>query len=274
MSLRKNEPALFAWYTADEPEGYGDTPQVLREAYRIIKEIDPDHPVVILTNAPGMLPHYKGCADVIMADPYPIPGHSLGLVAQWTDAAVAAAKQNGQAVWMTPQGFGWRDLGGDSPRPSPTREELTNMLYTCFIHGAKGIIWWPYSTPRQNYWPHFQKMGRQCRFMEPWILHGKDPKGMPAGAQEAGSVHWRAWEHDGKILILAANLGRQSAVPGLPVPPGTKQVRLPFDDDRLIGPPADAWPPYVKDGKLTVAFAPVQATVFLIVEQAGRSGEG
>ena len=42
--------SYFAWYLADEPEGYGDTPEVLRQAYRIIRSIDPEHPLVVLTN--------------------------------------------------------------------------------------------------------------------------------------------------------------------------------------------------------------------------------
>ena len=256
VSLRKTEPALFAWYLADEPEGYGDTPEVLRKAYTIIKEIDPDHPVVVLTNAPGMLAHYKGCADVIMADPYPIPGHPLSLVADWTDAAVAAAEANGQAVWMTPQGFGSADIG-DSDAPSPTREELSAMLYTCLIHGAKGILWWPYSTPRQNYWPHFRKMGRECRFFEPWILHGTDVPDMPAGVQVAGDVHWRAWIHDGKVLILAANLARQSRHLSVALPVNLANPTFPFDED--IEAPG---------GQLSFPLAPVQTVA--VVAMTGR----
>lgn len=179
VSLRKTEPALFAWYLADEPEGYGDTPDVLRQAYAIIKSIDPDHPVVVLTNAPGMLQRYDGCADIIVADPYPIPRHPLAMVAEWTDVCVAAARVHGQAPWMTPQGFGWSDIG-DSEAPSPTREELTNMLYTCLIHGAKGILWWSYSTPRRNYWPHFRKMAREFR-----LNLCDTPRAMTQGAEVA-----------------------------------------------------------------------------------------
>jgi hypothetical protein len=85
---------------------------------------------------------------------------------------------------MTPQGFGWDEIGernerGGSrgTRRSPTREEFSNMLAQCLIHGSKGILWWPYVNPRRYAWAHFQEMGRQCRFMEPWLLHGKDVPG-------------------------------------------------------------------------------------------------
>lgn len=253
VSLRKTEPALFAWYLADEPEGYGDTPDVLRQAYAIIKSIDPDHPVVVLTNAPGMLHRYDGCADIIVADPYPIPRHPLTMVAEWTDVCVAAARAHGQAPWMTPQGFGWSDIA-ESEAPSPTREELTSMLYTCLIHGARGILWWPYSTPRKNYWPHFGKMAREFRFMEPWLIHGEG-----AGVQVSGEVHWRAWRHGGRTLILAANLARQSRALDIPLAADVRRVSSPFDED------LDALLPSPAEGGLSLMLAPIQ-TVTLVVE--------
>ena len=251
VSLRKDEPGLFAWYLADEPEAYGDTPEVLRRAYRIIKDIDPNHPVVVLTNAPGMLKRYKGCADVIMADPYPIPDHPLSMVADWTDAAVSAATANGQAAWMTPQGFGYHDLNPESTKASPTREELTNMLLTCLIHGAKGILWWPYSVPRQRYWPHFRKMADLCAVVRPWILFGETPAGMPDGPQVSGAVHWSALEHDGRVLILAANLSRRPASLTVDLPAGAGAVELLRDDV--------AWS-RVGD-TVRIALAPVQTAV-------------
>ena len=226
VSRLKNEPGLLAWYLADEPEGHGDTPELLRQAYRAIKAIDPHHPVYICTNAPGNLIRYRGCADIIGADPYPIPGHDLKLVAAWTDAAVAAAKVNGQAVWMTPQGFGWKDLGSAQGR-SPTNDEFTCMLATCFIHGAKGIVWWPYSVPRQKYWKHFQWMGRASRYIEPWILHGGNVPDMPAGVQKTDGVHWRVWQHDDRVLLLASNLSGKAQRLSIAIPDRFQRIAFP-----------------------------------------------
>jgi cellulose/xylan binding protein with CBM9 domain len=257
VSLRKTEPALFVWYLADEPEGHGNTPDVLRKAYEIIKTIDPNHPVAILTNAPAMLSQYEGCADIIMADPYVIPGLPLSLVADWTDAAAKAAAAHNQAAWITPQGFGWSDIG-KSDEPSPTREELSNMLYTSFIHGAKGIIWWPYGVPRSNYWPHFRKMGRECRFFEPWILQGKDAPGMPAGAQVSGDLHWRAFRHQDETLIIAANLGRQARTLTIPLPADTREVSFPFDED------LEALKSWAPGEPISLRLAPVQTLVAVV----------
>jgi hypothetical protein len=263
VSRLKNEPGLLAWYLADEPEGHGDTPELLRSAYRAIREIDPRHPVYICTNAPGMLSRYKGCADIIGADPYPIPGHDLTMVADWTDAAVAAARQNGQAVWMTPQGFGWKDLGSPRGR-SPTNDEFTCMLATCFIHGAKGIVWWPYSVPRQKYWKHFHWMGRASRSIEPWILHGGNVDGMPVGVQRTSGVHWRVWQHNGRALLLASNLSKEPKSLPLRIPNRFRTYTLPAPG---VGSKSDnKSPPRERptDGRLKINLKPTQTVIAVL----------
>lgn len=202
VSRYKNHPGLLAWYLADEFEHYQDTQEDLRMAYQIIKSIDPDTPVIVLTVSPGLLGYLDGCADVIVSDPYPIPGHPLTMVADWTDATVRAAERNGQAPWMTLQAF-----GADISWPGePSLEAQTNMLYTAFIHGAKGILWFFGIDVNHYFRPHHIKLRKQVQFMEPWILGGKPVEGWPAGVQVNENVHWRAWQHQGKILVLAANL--------------------------------------------------------------------
>ena len=46
VSRWKDHPALFAWYLADEPQGCGDTPEVLETTYDAIKEIDALRPML------------------------------------------------------------------------------------------------------------------------------------------------------------------------------------------------------------------------------------
>jgi hypothetical protein len=72
VSRLRNEPALLSWLLSDEPEGHGVTIEDLRKEYRIIKSIDPNHPVFVNTTAPDRCTLYAGCADVIGTNPYPI----------------------------------------------------------------------------------------------------------------------------------------------------------------------------------------------------------
>jgi hypothetical protein len=160
------------------------------------------------------------------------------------------------------------------------------MLYQCLIHGSKGILWWPYVNPRRYAWDHFQKMGRQCRFMEPWLLHGRDVLGMPVGVQIQGepgkfggpwkgepqlSVHWRAWQHDGKALILAANVAKRSVQIDIPLPVGETRARLPFDDvdvETVSDEHLERFAPYIRNRKMRLGFSPYQsvAVVFDLPE--------
>src|SRR5438128_500355 len=80
----KDHPGLGAWKGTDEPE-WGKHPIApLVRAYQVIKEEDPNHPVVIIHAPRGTvesLKKYNGTADILGADIYPIsypPGsHSL-----------------------------------------------------------------------------------------------------------------------------------------------------------------------------------------------------
>ncbi|HEV8132843.1 MAG TPA: hypothetical protein VGQ81_16470, partial [Acidobacteriota bacterium] len=80
----KNHPGLGAWKAVDEPQ-WGKHPiEPMVRAYRILKELDKDHPIAV-THAPRgtveELRAYNPAADIVAADIYPVgypPGtHSL-----------------------------------------------------------------------------------------------------------------------------------------------------------------------------------------------------
>ncbi len=249
VSRFKDHPALFGWYTADEPEAYNDTPAELEQAYRIVKEIDPYHPVIVLTNAPGMFPFYANAADVVMADPYPIPGHPISLVSEWTEAARRGLNDT-KPVWMTPQGFGWKELGGEHGDP-PTDEEFRNMLYQALIHGAKGIIWWPWSVPFHNHWEAFRQMGAECNALREVLLLGEPVPGMPPDAAVQDGIHYRAWLHEGQITIVAANVEREPRRLELNGP-FADEAEVLFEDRRLR----------VQEGRLSDEFESIAVHVY------------
>ena len=74
VSRLKDNPAILAWYTGDEPDGWGEDPALLARGYQIIKDIDPTRPVAMAfdTAAPYKQPHwqrYINSTDVVMVDP-------------------------------------------------------------------------------------------------------------------------------------------------------------------------------------------------------------
>lgn len=70
LKHRKN---LFLWYTADEPDGPGDSLTATRAAYDLIYELDGCHPVSIALNcADHFFEDYVSGADIILPDIYMI----------------------------------------------------------------------------------------------------------------------------------------------------------------------------------------------------------
>jgi len=144
---------MGVWKGVDEPQ-WGQQPiEPLVRAYRLIKELDPHHPVAV-THAPRgtveELQAYTVTADITGADIYPIgypPGaHSLdanreiSMVGDYTRKMKAVAGDR-MPVWMILQ-ICWSGVA----RPGktlrfPTFPEERFMTYQAIINGARGLIY-------------------------------------------------------------------------------------------------------------------------------------
>ena len=130
----KDHPALLSYYIADEPDGQGVDPEVLKKSYDLIHELDPYHPVsvVIISALPAR--RYADAYDIVMADPYPIPN---GPVTSASDMIrdIYEQMRYEKAVWLVPQVFG----GGEIWTREPTAREVRAMIYASVLEGARGI---------------------------------------------------------------------------------------------------------------------------------------
>jgi hypothetical protein len=59
-------------YIADEPDGPGDDPALAVAAYRLVKRLDPRHPVSLVLNCRDSSPSFPEATDIMMTDVYPI----------------------------------------------------------------------------------------------------------------------------------------------------------------------------------------------------------
>jgi hypothetical protein len=75
--------------------------------------------------------NYLEMLDIIMVDPYPIPGSSAASVASALDNVASL----GKPVMMVPQAFG----GGENWSRGPSRQEERLMTYIGLLAGAKAI---------------------------------------------------------------------------------------------------------------------------------------
>ena len=200
VNALKGHAALGAWKGIDEP-AFGAVPAAgLVRAYKRIRALDPNHPLVIIQAPRGTvadLKKYAPALDITGADVYPVgypPGlhaatqnKDVSVVGDVTRKMVGAA--NGKPVWMTLQ-IAWSGVlpPGHVPR-FPTLLEERFMAYQAIVAGARGLSFFGgHLTP---------------------VLR-------PADAQSGWN--WSFWET--VLRPLVAELTSTAVAPALVAPPG------------------------------------------------------
>ncbi|KAK4203847.1 hypothetical protein QBC40DRAFT_345941 [Triangularia verruculosa] len=168
----RDHPGIFAYWTADEPDGWQDPFDLSVQAQSLIHQLDPYHPAVVTLNCQNYyFKEYSSGADIIMSDVYPIGINSTfskwgtecnvthgdcgcdncqGIVQDVSDRLDTLSEyEKWLGLWPktkfhNPQSF----HGQDYWLRDPTVEEEHAMNVLAFNHGMKGIIsWlWPSST--------------------------------------------------------------------------------------------------------------------------------
>jgi len=155
----KDHPALGCWKGEDEPlwgemnskEPGTKSPDKLALPYKMIHEMDPNHPVVLIQAPRGTvkeLAAYQPVLDItgmdVFAISYPMglhvpawPNKDISVVGDWTKMIVQAA--GGKPVWMTLQ-VSWSGVTNKARTLRfPTFEQERFMTYEAIIDGARGL---------------------------------------------------------------------------------------------------------------------------------------
>jgi hypothetical protein len=99
VELLRDEPGLFGWYIADEPEINNVRAEYLEAYYRTICELDPYHPVLVTNDTlDGIEKIGYRCCDILMPDPY---GEKPNYVPSFL-AAANRVMRSGQGLMLTP----------------------------------------------------------------------------------------------------------------------------------------------------------------------------
>jgi hypothetical protein len=199
----RDHPALLSWYIADEPNGNKLKPDSLLEIYKLIRDLDPWHPVTVVFMAPFMSSRlYAEALDIVMADPYPVPDSPVSMVADIT-GKLTAEFAGRKPVWIVPQAFG----GGEWWGREPTLQELRSMTYQSIVKGATGIQYFvrqglnlfPKST---SLWAECGRMSMEIAEMTPWLLSDEETIPVRSGNQ---NIIVSSALHDGQLMIVAVN---------------------------------------------------------------------
>lgn len=218
----KDHPALGAWKGVDEPANPNRPARVpaagLVRAYRKLRTMDPQHPVVVLQAPVGALARlapYRPAFDITGADIYPVsypPGkhaggrrRDIGVVGDVTRKMVQAA--GSKPVWMTLQ-IAWSGVipaeqhRGNVPR-FPTLFQERFMAYQAIVNGARGLAF---------FGGHLTQIAR------------------PADAQ--AGWNWTFWER--VLRPLLTELTSTAVAPALVAPDARSKVKASAKDVELL----------------------------------------
>jgi hypothetical protein len=218
----RGHAGLGAWKGIDEPANPERPARVpaagLVRAYRRLKALDPNHPVVV-TQAPrgtvAQLTPYRPSFDITGADVYPVsypPGKHVGganrdlsLVGDVTAKMVLAAGV--KPVWTTLQ-IAWSGVAPTSQRPNlvprfPSLHDERFMAYQAIVAGARGLVFFG---------------GHMTQVATP--------------ADAKAGWNWTFWET--VLRPLLAELTSPAVAPALVAPRATAAVKASARDVRLV----------------------------------------
>ena len=225
----KDRPGVYFWKNVDEP-AWGEAPvEPIIKGYKIIKEIDPDRPVVMIhapRNTIEELKRYNPGGDVTGADIYPVSvpmgGHShlpnkqMSVVGDYTKRMMAVADGK-MPVFMVLQ-VTWSGVMPERGKTlvRPTFDQERYMLYQAIINGAKGIHFFgfPYclnerDTPYGWNWTYWYEVIKPLlsQIKKGTELHGvitAPPNDLKLKVTGADDVEYLARKLGKKTYVLAA----------------------------------------------------------------------
>jgi len=241
----KEHPALVMYESMDEPAWTWKDPgkpralaEHLAMGYRLVKELDPNHPVT-LNHAPrntiATLRKYNSTCDAMSVDIYPIvPPDILHIfaitpdgrhgdlrnqtpscVGEYVDKMRQVAGPD-RPVWMVLQGFAWAALDAEAKIRSsvvyPTYEMTRYMAWQSVIHHCNGIIYWGTHTIEQpgECWTGITRTVRELADLHDVLVADEAPVRVEKEYDELGfsidaGVEISVRDAGGFLYLLTAN---------------------------------------------------------------------
>jgi hypothetical protein len=258
----KTHPALLTWYTVDEPSG----PQLdwCRDALRLIRERDPNHPVYLVSCNPGEFGLYAPTTEILAIDPYPIPHASVEMVAGWMKAAQAAVG-DAQPIWLIPQCHNPVAYSSPTGGRGPTPAEERCMVYLGLIYGAKGIIYYPWDdgpcglTHDPALMQAVTDLNAELADIGPDLLASRR-RLIADGSGEHPGLHAATFVGDKRVYVIATNTRDAPVTFSLPFPGAIDDaVQAPYEGRTMR----------TRAGILTDTLAPLQVRLYTLPTPQG-----
>jgi hypothetical protein len=260
IDARRNHPAILGWYVVDEPEGIGKAPvQPVRDMYQMIKEYDQDHPCTAVIMSPRAAKDYHSCCDIMWTDPYPVPRQPVTYVSEYVSGAVKNIESD-KPLWCIPQAFDWSvwNHGKVDNIHRPTDDEERCMTYLALVNGAKGIIYWAYTSSKYHitdypeHWAYMKKLAGEISSISP-VLVTPTVNGKLTSSDKNSVLQTMVKKSNGDWYVFAVNSSTSPCTGSFKLS-GAKRAQLDvMFEHRSVS---------VKNGNWTDEFKPLEVHVY------------
>ncbi len=210
-------PALLAWYLFDEPDlGHQYVPpDQLRALYRLIKALDPNHPVIVTVAQSHLVKEYHHSYDVYWSMDYGTTAH----VATNYDrhrALIGPRVPQMSIVHCYDQKQPGPNRGGN---PDPAKFEpgpamLRANAFMAIAHGSSGLCWWWWGQGSDAFltvakvptaWAALKETVRQIKELRPVLEAQRPARQWVEKPAEGVEIH--LWERKlpDRAVIIAVN---------------------------------------------------------------------
>ena len=223
-------PAVLYYYNSDEvPEEFMGQVLAMRHT---LNRLDPDHPVMTLTNDPKLLPKFAQLGDIFCNDCYPIVKKKDPRDLKSIPDFMKQARRSGVPTWGYVQAFNWGHYkGGMTPEKfaefaDPSAEEIRSMIFLYAIEGARGFLFYTdpmtekirkqsvqYNAPShpEQMWQNILPAIRDLKSVESFILGKQGPTRLQL-AEKKGKCAAALFENDkGKKAVLVVAVSGKEA---------------------------------------------------------------
>jgi hypothetical protein len=210
-------PALLAWYLFDEPDLPHQyvPPGQLRQLYRLIKTLDPSHPVIVTVAQPNLMPLYHDSYDVYWSMDYSTPANNVRNFERHREALRPAVPMMSivHCYDRNQQGGGsGAKLDPEKFEPGPAM--LRACAFMAVAHNSSGLCWWWWGQGGNSYmtvahapkaWEALKETARRLKELRP-VLEAQVPARMWI-EKPAEDVEVHLWEKKlpDRTVILAVN---------------------------------------------------------------------
>ncbi len=188
IELMRDEPGLFGWYIADEPEINQFRADYLEAYYQTIRELDPYHPVIVTNDTLEGIDTIGGrCCDILVPDPY---SAKPNYVPEFLDRANRASGR-GQGMMLTP----WHAAqhthftGEFGSGPPYSYRVMRGQYLATLAAGGRGFVGYAsdFFLPEPRLRIGLPHLWREVRYLEPF-LHGDSLAGAKDSSPESHSL--------------------------------------------------------------------------------------